>query len=476
MWTIGRRLALGFSAVVAVALAVGAYAIVELKGIGVDTRRVATDSLPGTALSGQVMVGVTRNYGLTLAAIDAESREESSAAAAELRALDASVDTMLKNYERTITVAEDRRNFEAIGVARAAFVAERAKVLAEAETGRKADARTRFRTTTDAAYRTYLESVRVLSDWNIHAGEEVGGRVDTAVSRATIGVLGGLLTAAILALGVAWFVIRSTNGALTTAATELKAGADQVGHAAGQAASSSQLLAQGATEQAGSLEETSASMEEMAAMTRRNAENSSQAATLMGSVSTHVDESHRSLEHMVQSMKAIHDSSTEISRIIKTIDEIAFQTNILALNAAVEAARAGDAGMGFAVVAEEVRRLAHRSAQAAKDTAGLIEEAARRAEQGTTTVEQVRRAVSGITQSATELKTIVEAVSSASKEQSAGIEQVSRAIAQMEKVTQTTAASAEQGAASAQELSAQAAVSLRVIADLQSLVGAQQAA
>ena len=164
--------------------------------------------------------------------------------------------------------------------------------------------------------------------------------------------------------------VHSVNGRLRTTAAELKQGAEQVVSAAGQVATSSQSLSQGATEQAASLEETSASMEEMASMTRKNAENAHQAATLVTGVAQQVDESNAALAEMVTSMSAIQESSNKVAKIIKTIDEIAFQTNILALNAAVEAARAGEAGMGFAVVADEVRNLAQRSAQAAKDTAG----------------------------------------------------------------------------------------------------------
>ena len=133
---------------------------------------------------------------------------------------------------------------------------------------------------------------------------------------------------------------------------------------------SAQSIAQGASEQAASLEETSASLEEMASMTRRNADHAAQAASLVTGVARQVDDSNAAFSGMVASMSAIRESSDKVSRIIKTIDEIAFQTNILALNAAVEAARAGEAGMGFAVVADEVRTLAQRSARAAKDTEG----------------------------------------------------------------------------------------------------------
>ena len=170
-------------------------------------------------------------------------------------------------------------------------------------------------------------------------------------------------------------------------------------------------------------------------------------------------------------MESIKASSNKIAKIIKTIDEIAFQTNILALNAAVEAARAGEAGMGFAVVADEVRNLAQRCAQAAKDTATLIEESIHTANEGSEQLNRVVEAIQGINQQATKVKEIVENVNSRSQEQSRSIEQISAAVAQMQKVTQNTAASAEQGASTSQEMSSHADTVRTAVGQLYALVG-----
>jgi methyl-accepting chemotaxis protein/methyl-accepting chemotaxis protein-1 (serine sensor receptor) len=180
------------------------------------------------------------------------------------------------------------------------------------------------------------------------------------------------------------------------------------------------------------------------------------------------------LEEMVTSMELITKSSDQIAKIIKVIDEIAFQTNILALNAAVEAARAGEAGMGFAVVADEVRSLAQRSAQAAKDTAALIEDSITRSREGKTKVDQVAIAIKEITAETSKIKVMVDEVSLGSEEQSRGIDQIGRAISQMEQVTQTNAASAEESAAAAEELSAQSETLKEVIGRLQLMVGGTQ--
>jgi methyl-accepting chemotaxis protein/methyl-accepting chemotaxis protein-1 (serine sensor receptor) len=177
------------------------------------------------------------------------------------------------------------------------------------------------------------------------------------------------------------------------------------------------------------------------------------------------------LDETVVAMGEIQAQSGKISKIIKAIDEIAFQTNILALNAAVEAARAGEAGMGFAVVADEVRNLAQRSAQAAKDTAGLIEESIAKSQDGKSKVDQVAAAIRVIIGDASRVKTMVDEMSAGSAQQANDTGQIARAITQMEHVTQQTAANAEQGAAAAEELTAQSAALKEIMMRLSDLVG-----
>jgi methyl-accepting chemotaxis protein len=275
-----------------------------------------------------------------------------------------------------------------------------------------------------------------------------------------------------IAIGIGiLFVVRQTNQTLRKASSELAEGAEQVSSASGQVSGSSQSLAQGASEQAASLEETSASSEEMSSMTRKNAENSQQAAEYMNAVSQRVAEANRTLADMTTSMQEIGASSGKISKIIKVIDEIAFQTNILALNAAVEAARAGEAGMGFAVVADEVRNLAQRSAQAAKDTAALIEDSILKSGEGSKKLGEVATSIQAITEGAGKVKTLVDEVEASSKEQAQGIEQISKAVSQMDEVTQRTAANAEESASASEELNAQSQALMAVVEQLQALVG-----
>ena len=315
-------------------------------------------------------------------------------------------------------------------------------------------------------------------DWKL---KDVRGALEVVVPidgqlKATTSMMGTIALVSLVAgiSGIAllmWLMRRTVVKPLVRSLSALTDGANQVASAATQVASSSQSLSQGATQQAASLEETSASMEEMSSMTRQNADHSQQAADRMATTEQQVKTAGAALTEMVTSMTAIKESSDKVSKIIKTIDEIAFQTNILALNAAVEAARAGEAGMGFAVVADEVRGLAQRSAQAAHDTATLIEESIASVNQGNTRVGEVSGAMDAIADSASFVRNLIDQVSVASRQQAQGVEQVAQAIAQMEKVTQTTAATAEESAAASEELSAQAETAKEIVRSLETLAG-----
>jgi methyl-accepting chemotaxis protein len=275
----------------------------------------------------------------------------------------------------------------------------------------------------------------------------------------------------LLVAGLVLWSIRRVIGALRQAVGEMRREADQVAASAGQVTSASQSLAQGASEQAASLEETSASSTQMDALAHRNSSHSRSAADLVMQSQQKFVEAAEWLERMVGAMGEINTQSQKVSKIIRVIDEIAFQTNILALNAAVEAARAGEAGMGFAVVADEVRNLAQRCAQAARDTAGLIEESIAKSGDGKAKVDHVAEAVQAIAAESMKVKELIDAVNLGSQEQSRGIQEVSRAIGQMDKVTQSTAAAAQESAATAQQLKAQSESLKDTAARLGAMVG-----
>jgi hypothetical protein len=241
---------------------------------------------------------------------------------------------------------------------------------------------------------------------------------------------------------------------------------EKITAAARQAASGSQNLAEGSSEQAASLEETSASMEEINSMTNRNTENSAATASLVAGSQQMFQTANRTLDQMIEAMEGLDSSSQQISKIIKAIDQIAFQTNILALNAAVEAARAGEAGAGFAVVADEVRSLAHRSAQAASDTTTLIEDSISKTLAARSKVDEVATAIHSITGESATMKALVDEISRGSAEQATGVAQVNRSLQEMERVTQHNAAAAEEAAAAAELLSEQAIAIQSVVRQL----------
>jgi methyl-accepting chemotaxis protein len=275
----------------------------------------------------------------------------------------------------------------------------------------------------------------------------------------------------ILGASISFLVIRSITKPINRVIEGLNEGADQVSSAAGQVSSASQSLAEGASEQAASIEETSSSLEEMSSMTKQNAENAGQAENLMKDANQVVKGANQAMTKLTASMQEISKASEETSKIIKTIDEIAFQTNLLALNAAVEAARAGEAGAGFAVVADEVRNLAMRAADAAKNTAVLIEGTVKKIRDGSELVDKTNETFSQVANSSSKVSELVSEISAASKEQAHGIEQVNTAVSEMDKVIQSNAANAEESASASEELNAQAEEMKVIVEELVALVG-----
>jgi methyl-accepting chemotaxis protein len=318
----------------------------------------------------------------------------------------------------------------------------------------------------EAANKLALGDVNV--NIEIHSKDEIGSLADS-FDKMIANIRNQALTAERMAAGdlTIEVEVRSENDLLGKKLAEMvdrnnevlnkiAVASDEVSIGSKQVSDSSIALSQGAMEQASTIEELTASLEEIAAQTKLNAKNASQANDLAGVAKNNALQGNEQMKEMQKAMEEINISSSNISKIIKVIDEIAFQTNILALNAAVEAARAGQHGKGFAVVAEEVRNLAARSANAAKETTDMIEGSIKKVEAGTRIADETASALNKIVEDVTKAATLVSEIAMASDEQAAGIEQVNQGIMQVSEVVQINSSTSEETAASSEELSAQA--------------------
>jgi methyl-accepting chemotaxis protein len=469
--TIGKRFIVTAGVLVLLSAVLAAIAISSFNSVSRNIHTMATDTIPGTTYALGIKSDAQRLRGDFLEHMHEtddgamQKMEEDMVSTSEKLAQD------MKSYADTITLDEDRENFTKLKPEIDAVNQGWEKVRPLSRASKKTDAYAMYKTAVWPHVLALRDQAEYIAQWNEKRGDQVVMDTTRTTQSGWWLMLGVAITSLFVGVLVSWVMIASLKKQMNRAVSELTEGAEQIASAATQVSSSSQSLAQGSSQQAASIEETSASSEEINSMARKNMDNSRLMAGLVTQSQEMFTKTNRQLEEMVVSMDEINESSGKISKIIKVIDEIAFQTNILALNAAVEAARAGEAGMGFAVVADEVRSLAQRSAQAAKDTASLIEDSISKSNDGKVKVDQVASAIRSITEDSARIKTLVDEVTLGSEEQSRGLEQIARAIQQMEQVTQTTAANAEESAAAAEELNAQSEALRDVVGRLNALVG-----
>jgi len=382
-------------------------------------------------------------------------------------------DELFKTYESMISDDEDRRLFEEVKRAAAVMRASRTRALKLLKENKVEESQKLQDEAVIPAYETYINAVDLAVNYIAKRAKKSAdaAKRSTLLSVRLIGV--ALILVFLLASLLAWLLIRSTNRALANITHNLDQGSLQTASAARQVSMASQTLASGASEQASSVEETSTSLEEMSSMVRATAENAEKAKGLASEARSMAENGSRTMSEMTHAMAAIDESGAEVAKIVKNIDEIAFQTNILALNAAVEAARAGEAGAGFAVVADEVRSLAQRSAAAAKETADKIEVAIASSRKGSQCTAKVEESLMQIAEKVTSTDSLVAEIAAAAREQAQGIEQINTAIAQLDKISQSNSASAEESASAAEELDAQAATLKDQVTKLRQLVGGE---
>jgi methyl-accepting chemotaxis protein len=492
-WTIKKQITLGLSILILINIVVGIFTSTGISKLKSFVENISASQLQGVYVLGQIQSNENEAYDLMLHHILAETTEEADSYNARLMESTNKIDKLVADYGQTSFLEDgEKEMFVKVLSDRDAFQTAWAPVRELSLNLKNKEAFALFKKQTEPAFENLKTALQEEIDYNKQIADstaresiELTNDTSTVVNLSIIVMLSACIA-------IACVIVRSLNRVLTNVADTLGEGANQIVAASGQLASASQSLAQGANEQAASLEETSAALEQIGSMTKRNSENAQTAQALASETRVAAETGAKRTEEMQASMKAILQASTEmavaihgittsshsVSKIISTIDEIAFQTNILALNAAVEAARAGEAGRGFAVVAEEVRSLAKRSADAAKETAAMIEAAVNHSQRGvevngkvTVRIAEVVQKANGVRDSlahivakAREVDSVVGQITEASKEQNSGLEQINRAINLMNQVTQANAAGAEQTASASEELTAQS-VELRAGVD-----------
>ncbi|MFM9195571.1 MAG: methyl-accepting chemotaxis protein, partial [Planctomycetia bacterium] len=473
-WTVPRRIAAGFLTLFLLMTLLGVLSLWLVVTINRDSEVLSNNVVPSMVkLNRIIQTNIAGRRIIRQAVIDA-ANDPTAVAAARSRfdAAAAEGKKLCAEYGPLLLGEQEREIFRTASLSRDTFLAAATDVLVRVGEGDLDGAREIMRDRMDPADQSCLDRFNAAIEYN---ADVAGQQADSARRTVRMGylligsALGlGLFLASLLAGGI----IRSTSRALRTVSDSLESNATQTATAAGQLSSVSQALAAGCSEQGSSVAQTSAALEQMSTMIRSTADNASRAKDLATQARSAAETGARTMVEMNEAMRAIEVSSAEVAKIVKNIDEIAFQTNILALNAAVEAARAGEAGAGFAVVADEVRSLAQRSAAAARETAEKIDAAIANSRHGSASCGRVGESLGEIAEKVTAADSLVAEIATAAREQTHGIKQIGLAMNQMDGVTRGNAARAEESSSAAAELNSQAHLMQETVEYLRSLVTA----
>jgi methyl-accepting chemotaxis protein len=470
-WTIGRRINAGFIVVLAITVGLGLFSIFRAMGLKENILDLGENIMPSIELQSQIMVQVQQKMICIQQLNDNISKERRADLTKDLNAATEKAVELIKKYEPLIVDAKDRACWVAAKESNEALTVSIHRTIELLAADNPLELSRYLQNVLDPTFDKALKAVMEGMDYNMELGNKHASEGKHNADSSILLIIIATALAIVIAVVITWQVTSTTNKALQDLAANLDRGALQTASAARQVSMASNQLSSGSSEQASSVEETSTSLEEMSSMIRSTADNAQKAKSLATEARSEAEAGTNIMSEMMEAMKAIDTSSAEVAKIVKNIDEIAFQTNILALNAAVEAARAGEAGAGFAVVADEVRSLAQRSAAAAKETAEKIEAAIANSRSGSACSTKVGESLKHIAEKVTSTDALVADIATAATEQAQGIQQINNAMSQMDKVTQGNAASAEESASAAEELDAQAETMKDLVAQLRKLVG-----
>jgi methyl-accepting chemotaxis protein len=472
---IPSRISLGFIALVLMIMAVGAVTVFLIVGVNRQVAVLTANTVPSLSTLAQINHFNARagRSSRRVLQLDATSPDRPAAEAAYTEAK-ANGDAQCQEYQKLVSDDEDAQRFREALNARTKFLSNADTLVSLVTAAQREQAQAWLLKEVDPSLEATVEKFNRVVEYNVLLARRASQAADRLVATTYGVIVTSLLLAGIISGLIGWRTVEATkaalasigraiqhgidrtNGVLATVAESIQQGANQTATSSAQLSPASRLLATGCSEQGAAVTETSASLEEISAMIRATADNARKAKEFASQARTSAHIGTETMAEMIVAMRSIESARLDVSKIVKNIDEIAFQTNILALNAAVEAARAGEAGAGFAVVADEVRSLAQRSAAASRETAEKIEAAFASIQRRSRSCVAVGESLEHIVGRVTEADTLVAEIAAAAKEQAQGITHVGVAMTQMDKVTQGNAASAEQTSSAADELSGQA--------------------